>query len=187
MLLGLGSKAQNPDFPELQYKIWHKNSKTINKIRIWNIDSLKIEYVKNGNLSDIRTDDVYLIESSEFYIIFDSLNHYIKNEYDIIINYNNEMITGRITKIDSNYITYIPYNKNKFITIKYTSYYLKNKFPEKVIIIRSYNTENKNTNYSSREKNKIIDKKSEKYKQLNKFCGLVTLNYIAFLLVLYVI
>ena len=137
LLLGLGSKAQNTEFAENSFNIFLKSGKLIKNVKLWKIDTFKVEYVSNGNLADVNTYEVLDIETPEYYLIFDSSNNYIKNFWDTIIEYNNEFLKGRIVIIDSFYITFFPYNKNKTSKINYKSYKINNSNPASVLIINS--------------------------------------------------
>ncbi|MCC6721942.1 MAG: hypothetical protein IT243_07045 [Bacteroidia bacterium] len=170
--------AQNPDFPETQYTIYLKNGKSISGVWLWNIDTFKVEYVLNKNLTDISTNEVSDITCSLFYILFNSINRYSKNEYDSIKNSKNETLRGIITKIDSNKnkITYIPYKLRKQVEVNYLGYKIKS-FNGKILDSESIN-KMKITDVSKSNKRGKIDKNSEKYKKLNRTCGIALIIYI---------
>lgn len=170
--------AQNPDFPETQYTIYLKNGKSISGVRLWNIDTFKVEYVLNKNLTDIRTNEVSDITCSSFYILFDNRNMYSKNEYDSIINLKNELVRGIITKIDTNknIITYIPHNQRKQVEVYYLGYKIKS-FNGKILDSESI-FKMKITDVSKSNKIGKINKNSEKYKKLNRTCGIALIIYI---------
>ena len=50
--------AQDTEMLKPKGSIYLHTGKVIKDVRIWTIDSVKIEYVKNGNLCDVKTDEV---------------------------------------------------------------------------------------------------------------------------------
>jgi|GEM_PF-3273759 len=55
------AKAQDPTLPNGESTIYLISGKTIKNVKLWKIDSLKIEFVKDGNLSEVRTAAVSII------------------------------------------------------------------------------------------------------------------------------
>lgn len=65
MLISFNSEAQDIALPKGKSTIYLKSGKIIKDVKIWKTDTLKIEYVKNGNLADIKTNEVSKIIFSD--------------------------------------------------------------------------------------------------------------------------
>ena len=57
-----------------------KSGKYINKIRIRNFDSLKVEYIKSGNLCDVKTTEVVELETDSGTVWFSESGHPISEQ-----------------------------------------------------------------------------------------------------------
>ena len=86
VLCSLNSKSQDLTLPQGKSIIYLNSGKTIKEAKIWTVDSLKIEYVKNGNLADVMTSEVLMIVFSDgTKRIFNKLS---KSDNTITNNYN---------------------------------------------------------------------------------------------------
>ena len=120
------SIAQDTLLPKETSSIYLHSGKKIEKVTLWNIDSTKVEFLKNGSLSDVSPMDVLRIESLNYRIEFDEHYQKIIRQYDIIILSDNTHVLGIIKKIDENtgQISYIPAKQNNLpLSTKYYSDY----------------------------------------------------------------
>lgn len=125
------ANAQDPLLPAEVTKIYLYSGKKIEKVSLWKIDSNTVEYVKGGNLSDIKTTEVLRIESLNYRIEFDSNFKMIKRTYDLIVPFGNDTVRGIIKKISNGKISYIAAGRNPLplATITYKTYIIRNTIP----------------------------------------------------------
>ena len=114
-------KAQDADMPHGKSTIFLYSGKTIKSVRLWHIDSLKVEYVLNNNLCDISVKNVSKIQTSAYLIIFDQEQKMVKKQYDLMILNSGDTLSGFIQNVDNWQIIYIPAGKEFPKSISKTS------------------------------------------------------------------
>lgn len=128
LLLGFISKAQDSSLPNEVCKIYPYTGRNIVNVKLWHIDSLKIEYVTDGNLADIKTMEVKRIESLNYRIEFDENQKMVTKMYDLIITTTGDTLRGMIKKLAGYNVTYIPAGKDNTnkVTREFKNYILNN-------------------------------------------------------------
>ena len=148
LLCTLISKAQDASMPHGKSTIFIYSGKTIKNVRLWSIDSVKVEYVLKGNLSDVSTKDVSKIETTEYQITFDEERKVIKKQYDLIFLKSGDTLSCFIQQVDYWQIIYLPAGKEVAKSIAKSSYINYTQFQEPTINIQndSLNVEEKDSN-----------------------------------------
>ena len=160
--------AQDTSLPKENFKIYLTKGKKIEQVTLWNIDSMQVEYVKNGNLSNIASSDVYYIESLNYRIDFDSNYRKTIKQYDLIILNNGDTVRGLITHVSKNNIIYIPIGKpnNNPVTRSYQSYIFNN---EEIAMDENEEQETVNSNNKTNAKYKALPEKKKNSTRKTKF------------------
>lgn len=108
-------KAQDTLLPQGKSTIYLYSDKVYKHVQLWKIDSIKVEFVKGGNLADVLTSAVKKIETPTYYIEFDEHNRILKKQYDVILPFHKDSIFCTIISINDYAIVYLPlggkYNK----------------------------------------------------------------------------
>ncbi len=107
------SKAQDLTLPKGSSTIFLNSGKTVMNTTLWRIDSIKVEYVIQGNLADVNTGDISKIETPEFLIEFDQWHQMKKKGYDIIVLISKDTLRGFIQRIEDGVISYRPVGSDK--------------------------------------------------------------------------
>lgn len=107
------SKAQDLTLPKGISTIFLNSGKTVMNTTLWRIDSIKVEYVIQGNLADVNTGDISKIETPEFLIEFDQWHQMKKKGYDIIVLLTKDTLRGFIQGIYDDVISYRPVGSDK--------------------------------------------------------------------------
>jgi len=105
--------AQDTTLPQGNSQIHLYSGKTIKHVRLWNIDTSKVEYVIDGNLGDVKTSDVKKIETRYYLLTFNDDRHLEKRHYDCIIPYYGDTLWGIIQNTNKETILYIPVGSEK--------------------------------------------------------------------------
>ncbi|MBI4930435.1 MAG: hypothetical protein HY841_06710 [Bacteroidetes bacterium] len=100
--------AQDSTLPQGNSRIQLFSGKEIKHVRLWKIDTTKVEYVINGNLMDVKTSDVKKIETPTYLITFNEEKKILKKNYDLIVPYYGDTIRCFILKEDEWVISYLP-------------------------------------------------------------------------------
>lgn len=108
IVLGLLSKAQDTLLPKGKCTIYLHSEKVYKNVRLWKIDSNKVEYVKEGNLSDLPTSGIKKIETPAYFIEFDEYNKMLRKQYDVILPFHKDSILCTIVNINDFSIVYKP-------------------------------------------------------------------------------
>lgn len=118
LLLGtLLSKAQDTLLPQGKCTIYLHSEKAYKNVSLWKIDTNKVEYVKNGNLSDVLTSSVEKIETPTYYIEFDEQHKMLRKQYDVILPFHKDSIFCTIISVNDLSIVYRPLGGNRNKTI----------------------------------------------------------------------
>lgn len=99
--------AQDTTLPQGNSIIHLYSNKTIKHVRLWKIDTLKVEFVKNGNLGDVLAAEVEVIEFADRYIEFDKDMRPITRMFDFIIPYYADTIKCIIQKVEEYQIVFV--------------------------------------------------------------------------------
>ncbi len=109
--------AQDTTLPQGNSRIHLYSGKTIKHVKLWKIDTSKVEYVIDGNLGDVKTSDVMKIETHYYLLTFDDDHHLEKRHYDCIIPYYGDTLWGIIQKTNKETILFIPAGSTQQKTI----------------------------------------------------------------------
>ena len=112
-----GAFAQDTTLPQGNCRIHLFSGKEIKHVRLWSIDTLKVEYVIDGNLGDVKTSDVMKIETHYYLLTFNDEHHLEKRHYDCIIPYYGDTLWGIIQKANTETILFIPAGSKEKETI----------------------------------------------------------------------
>ncbi len=109
--------AQDTTLPQGTSQIHLYSGKVIKYVKLWKIDTSKVEYVIDGNLGDLKTSDVMKIETPYYLLTFDDEHHLKKRHYDCIIPYYGDTLWGIIQNTNKETILYIPAGSTQQKTI----------------------------------------------------------------------
>ncbi len=107
ILLSLCLYSQDTTLPSGGSVIHLRSGKVIKNARLWKISAVKVEYVKNGNLADVPTSDVKIIESKDCFFEFNEDMRSVKRMYDLILPYYGDTIRCVIEKTEKYQILYL--------------------------------------------------------------------------------
>ena len=125
LFVNLLTHAQDTSLYQGRSDIYLWSGKILKQTSLWKIDSLRVQYVNNGNLSEVLTEDVKAIATNEYEINFDEKNHVTKKLYDLIINTSGDTIKGFIKRLMvDNKIEYMPSGGKNNKIVAYKSYIL---------------------------------------------------------------
>ena len=129
LLFALFAKAQDTTLPQGKVSIQLYSGKVIKNVRLRSINTIKIEYIKDGNLCDAKINDVQKMETSGYLLTFNDEKKLVKREYDLIVIYYQDTTQCIIEKINPESITFIPAGKENKRTIlnSYVQKYLQRK------------------------------------------------------------
>ncbi len=132
LFVNLLTHAQDTSLYQGRSDIYLWSGKILKQTSLWKIDSLRVQYVNNGNLSEVLTEDVHAIATNEYEINFDEKNHVTKKLYDLIINTSGDTIKGFIKRLMvDNKIEYMPSGGKNNKIVAYKSYILNNNISTK--------------------------------------------------------
>ena len=126
------SQAQDSTLPKGNTRIYLHSGKVVKDICLWRVDTSKVEFVQDGNLTDIKIIDIDRIEAGEYLIVFNSKNKMIKRQFDLIILDNGDTLYACIQKVSHWEMKDILTGNNKkkyFMKIPMKSYVQRNAAP----------------------------------------------------------
>ena len=126
LLLATVSKSQDASLPTGKSRIFLYSGKIIKNARLWSVDSVKAEYVLNGNLADFKISEIQKIETDDYVLTFNEKNQQVKNPYDFIFLKSGDTVRCFIQQTSEWYITYLAVETGKLKSIgksSYNSYY----------------------------------------------------------------
>ncbi len=127
LFVNLLTHAQDTSLYQGRSEIYLWSGKILKQTTLWKIDSVRVQYVSNGNFSEVLTEDVHAIATNDYEINFDEKNHAIKKVYDLIIKTSGDTIKGFIKRLlIDNKIEYMPSGGKSNKIIAYKSYLLNN-------------------------------------------------------------
>ncbi len=133
LLISLSTKAQDTSLYQGLSDISLRSGTVLKHITLWTIDSVRVEYVENGNLSEILTVDVLKIGTLDYEITFDEQNRVVKKVYDLIILYSGDTLRGFISRIvNDRFLEYYPASGKYKRDAEYKSYVRAVKAQDKV-------------------------------------------------------
>ncbi|MEI6574871.1 MAG: hypothetical protein WCO63_01710 [Bacteroidota bacterium] len=111
LLLTTVSRGQETLLPPGSYQIGLRSGKFIESVEIRYIDTIRVEFVKRGNLDDIRISEVNSLETKEYYFNISKDGHWVKRNYDHLIlkdfvRKSNDTLTGILTDVNYNTMSF---------------------------------------------------------------------------------
>jgi hypothetical protein len=100
--VGLG---QEIIIPAGECRIFLITGSKIENVQLRKIDSIKVEYVKGGNLNDIRTAQVSSIETRDYIMYFDKNQKVHYRKYDQLFLKKGDTVTGVIVSVNDQIIS----------------------------------------------------------------------------------
>ncbi|HEY4799036.1 MAG TPA: hypothetical protein VII99_08175 [Bacteroidia bacterium] len=102
------SKAQDATLPQGNCQIRLSSGNVIQNVHLWNINTEKVEFLKDGDKGELNISEVKQIESPYYLLTFNDEHQLVKRHFDCIIPYYGDTIWGIIEKTDQESIWYVP-------------------------------------------------------------------------------